>query len=313
LAAAAARDEGLDETLASHAGLVATELATNILKHASTGWVQIGRLSDRGAGGIEILSFDKGPGIANLKVCLEDGYSSVGTAGTGFGAISRLSHRFDAYSEPGKGTVVLSQIYAAGSEAASEILVGAVSKPIAGEEACGDAWAIRCQGASALLLVADGLGHGLQAAEASADAVTAFKRGNQATPAGLVDQVHRALRGTRGAAIAIAAIDFDSGCIQFSGIGNIAGVIAGQARPQSMVSHYGTAGHEARKIGEFTYRMAPGATVVMHSDGLTTSWSLDDHVGLSRRHPSVIAGAIYRDATRHRDDACIVAVKRAYR
>jgi anti-sigma regulatory factor (Ser/Thr protein kinase) len=311
LAVTAAREEGLDEMLTSNAGLVATEVATNILKHASSGWVQITRLQERGWPGVEILAIDHGPGIGNMQQCLADGYSSSGTAGTGLGAISRLSHTFDAYSEPGKGTVVLSQIYAVGDRPDSGIMVGAVNRPIASEEVSGDAWAIRREGAAALVMMADGLGHGLQAAEASADAVSAFRQGHTASPSALVEQLHRALRGTRGAAVAVAFLDFAGGCVQYSGLGNIASVIAGPPKTQNLVSHYGTAGHEARKIAQFDYRISAGAVLVMHTDGVSASWSLDDHAGLNGRHPSVIAGVIFRDASRSRDDACILALRRA--
>jgi hypothetical protein len=45
----------------------------------------------------------------------------------------------------------------------------------------------------------------------------------------------------------------------------------------------------------------------MHSDGLTTSWSMDAYPGLIRRHPALIAGVLYRDASRGRDDVCVLA------
>ena len=49
----------------------------------------------------------------------------------------------------------------------------------------------------------------------------------------------------------------------------------------------------------------------MHSDGLTGRWSLGDYPGLLRRHPAVIAGVLYRDSLRGRDDATIVVVSDA--
>jgi hypothetical protein len=50
--------------------------------------------------------------------------------------------------------------------------------------------------------------------------------------------------------------------------------------------------------------------LIMHSDGLTGRWSLDAHQGLAARHPAVIAGMLYRDCLRGRDDATIVVVKK---
>jgi hypothetical protein len=49
----------------------------------------------------------------------------------------------------------------------------------------------------------------------------------------------------------------------------------------------------------------------MHSDGLLTNWSLDAYPGLLTRHPALIAGVMYRDFRRGRDDVTVLAVRRA--
>ena len=125
----------------------------------------------------------------------------------------------------------------------------------------------------------------------------------------VVEALHRALKPTRGAAVAVAAVDTVSRRIRFSGLGNIAGVTIGSGRPQSLLSHNGTAGHHSSRIQEFEYPLADPALIILHSDGLTTSWTLDAYPGLKRRHPAIIAGVLYRDASRQRDDACIVVTR----
>src|SRR4030095_311315 len=78
---------GFNETETGTVALVVTELATNLLKHAKRGEILV-RLIERGAmTGIELLSLDHGPGIANLTQCFRDGYSTAGSPGTGLGAI----------------------------------------------------------------------------------------------------------------------------------------------------------------------------------------------------------------------------------
>jgi anti-sigma regulatory factor (Ser/Thr protein kinase) len=306
-----ARDEGLQGVAKANAEVVTTEIATNLLKHAKQGEIHISRLSEGGRAGIEILSIDHGPGMSNVEECIRDGFSSAGSPGTGFGAIRRMSDEFDVYSLPDKGTVLVSRIWASAPGEDSRLSIGSVSVPIRGEEVSGDSWAIHVvNGASVSLIVADGLGHGLLASEASKEAIAAFRSNVECAPAIMLDQVHRRLRGTRGAAVAIAKVDIAGSIIAYAGIGNICGAIAGGVRTQSMVSHNGTAGHEARKLQEFSYNLPPSWTLIMHSDGIGTSWSLDRYPGLIRLHPSVIAGILYRDAARHRDDACIVIVKK---
>jgi hypothetical protein len=82
--------------------------------------------------------------------------------------------------------------------------------------------------------------------------------------------------------------------------------LLGGPRTQFRVSHNGTAGLAARRFQEFDYVVPAEGSIVMHSDGLTTSWSIEPYPGLLRRHPAVIAGILYRDASRGRDDSCVV-------
>jgi anti-sigma regulatory factor (Ser/Thr protein kinase) len=301
-----AREEGLSETLAGNAALVSTEVCTNLLKHARQGEVFLSRLSDRTGPGVEILAIDRGPGIKDLAGCLVDGYSTAQTSGTGLGAISRLSQEFDIYTEVDKGTVLVSRI---GGSAEAVTTVGAVIKPITGEDVSGDAWAFSEHDGTLVLVVADGLGHGIDACRAASEAISAFRLATDLSPVSVLEQIHGALRNTRGAAVAVANINTVDRNIQYAGIGNICGVIAQTGKSEFMVSHSGTAGYQMPRVQEFSYSVPEGAVVIMHSDGLATNWKLDAYPGLRRFHPSVIAGVLYRDATRNRDDVCVVVAK----
>jgi len=87
--------------------LIVTELATNLLLHATGGEILIRMLPAEAGPGVEIIALDRGPGITNIQRCMADGYSSGGTGGTGLGAVRRISTEFDIYSQPLVGTVVL--------------------------------------------------------------------------------------------------------------------------------------------------------------------------------------------------------------
>jgi hypothetical protein len=77
-----------------------------------------------------------------------------------------------------------------------------------------------------------------------------------------------------------------------------------------MLSHNGIAGYVAPRIRAFQYPYLGEPTVILHSDGLMARWDLNEYPGLTRAHPSLIAGILYRDFRRDRDDASIVAVRR---
>jgi Stage II sporulation protein E (SpoIIE) len=159
------------------------------------------------------------------------------------------------------------------------------------------------------LMVADGLGHGPLAAQASLDAVRVFREHATRGPGEILERVHPALRATRGAAIGIAEVDFSGRSLRFAGVGNIAATIFANGTSRSTVSQNGTVGHTMRRIQEFDYPFPSGALLVMHSDGLATHWQLGRYAGLEARHPALIAAVLYRDFTRERDDVTVLAAR----
>jgi anti-sigma regulatory factor (Ser/Thr protein kinase) len=97
---------GFQETDIGKVALVVTETATNLVKYAVDGRLLIQQVEGTTERGIELLAFDKGPGMRNVNECLRDGYSTAGSAGTGLGAITRLASSWDIYSIVGQGTVL---------------------------------------------------------------------------------------------------------------------------------------------------------------------------------------------------------------
>lgn len=308
-----AKQLGFDETTVGRVAVVATEAATNIVKHGKGGEVLLRPLQEDGECGIELIALDTGPGITNLAESRVDGVSRSGTAGTGLGAIARMADAHDIYSPAGRGTAVLARIWQMRQAVPhrSPLEVGGVSVPKRGEIVCGDAWAIKPDASGASLLLADGLGHGPDAAEAAREAVRIFQKRAAEGPASILRFVHDALRSTRGAAVAIADIDCDNEAVTFAGVGNIMGAVLAHEGRRNMVSHNGTLGHAARTVSEFTYPWTSTALVVLTSDGLLSHWSLDGYPGLASRDASLIAAVLYRDFTRGRDDATVVVAKRA--
>jgi hypothetical protein len=185
----------------------------------------------------------------------------------------------------------------------------AVNVPIAGESVCGDAWAVEHDEGRVYCLVADGLGHGPLAAEAAVAAVRSFRKQPRTDPADILQTAHRALAGTRGAAVAVAEVDAPGGRLRYAGVGNISGCLLSAGSCRSLVSHNGTLGHEARRFQTFDYPFPKGATLVMHSDGLGSRWSLAPYPGLAGRDPALLAGVLYRDFRRGRDDVTVLVAR----
>jgi len=312
-ATAVATAAGLSETDAGKFALLTTEAATNIAKHAGRGEVILRSIGYGGTRAVEVIAIDAGPGIADFERALDDGYSTAGTSGSGLGAMARLATSFDIFTAAGIGTVLAARVEAEGpygQRASRPFDIGVVRVPKRGEIECGDDWGVALDSnGRALIVVADGLGHGHAAAEASRRAVDVAVEHAAEQPGMVVAGMHAALRSTRGAAVAVAELSPDGSNVRYAGLGNITATITSPGESKSLVSYNGIAGHELRKIQEFSYDWPPGGLLVMHSDGVSARWDLNKYPGLARRDPSVVAGVLYRDFSRGRDDALVVVVR----
>jgi anti-sigma regulatory factor (Ser/Thr protein kinase) len=304
--AALCQRQSLDDNACGAAALVTTEAATNLVKHAGGGEILLRGIED----GVEVMALDRGPGMADIGASLRDGHSTTGTQGNGLGAIRRMATTFDIYSAPGKGTALLARVQSSHTSASGIRLdIGAVSLPKSGETVNGDGWLAQPTDRGARILVADGIGHGPIANDASRAAVEAFRAAPGQPPEAAVETCHQALRSTRGAALAVTEVDVQAGVVRFAGVGNVAGSIWNGTVSHHTVSHNGTAGHGIIRIREFSYPWAKGALLVLASDGLATRWSLEAYPGLSARDPALVAAILYRDHSRQRDDVTVVVAR----
>lgn len=311
LAARFAETADFDEVASGSVALVATELASNLVKHAGRGRIlaQLVRRDKRI--GVELIALDQGVGINDVGKSMRDGFSTAGSSGTGLGAIKRLSSNFEIFSMPGKGTAVLAQLWPNETrlENRSPMEIGTVHVAMPGQEVCGDGWVAEVLSDKCLCVVVDGLGHGPDAAAAAHAAIAIVQEYRLKTPGEILERAHGALRSTRGAAMALAAIDTGAQLVHFCGVGNITATTIQDEQVRHMVSHNGTLGQEARKISEYAYPWSRDSLLAMHSDGLSARWDLKSYRPLARRHPSLIAAVLYRDFARGRDDATVLVAR----
>ena len=298
---------GFAEHRAGEVGIAATELATNLSRHAVAGTLALRVRRHEEEVAVELISIDAGPGIADLDAMLVDGRSTDGTLGIGLGAVRRLASRFDAHSVTGRGTVIVATFWAH-DVPPPDPPVAAFTRAITGEEVCGDACCYRVDRDRTILMVADGLGHGPLAAAASTEAVRAFAQASGG-PAEILAVLHARLATTRGAAVAVAELDPKARCLRFAGVGNVAGWVDDGDRRRGLLSHPGIVGHQARSWKEVTADLPPASLVVLHSDGLTDKWNLAHYPGLRRHDVAVVAATLLRDAGIRHDDASVLVAR----
>jgi len=109
-----ARQKGRE--LATQCGLLSTdlavvataisELARNIVRYAARGEIIVRRVDENGKRGVEVVAVDEGPGIPDVTLAMQDGYSTSGGLGLGLPGTRRLMDEFEIISDFGKGTTV---------------------------------------------------------------------------------------------------------------------------------------------------------------------------------------------------------------
>jgi anti-sigma regulatory factor (Ser/Thr protein kinase) len=305
--AALAMAERLDfaEIRAGELAVAVTEAASNLVKHARDGSLLLCPTTGPPAG-IDLVTIDAGPGIANIPAALQDGTSTAGTLGIGLGAIRRAADFCAVYSRPGHGTTLAARFLARRAEPGPAAWAGLI-RPIGGETECGDGYIAHRAGDVVTALLCDGLGHGPLAAIATREAVAALREAPGDEPVAVLRAVHARLGRTRGGAVAVVRIEGPS--VRYAGLGNVAGWIVSGAERQGMISVPGIAGHQARTFRQYDYTRPPGAAVILHSDGLSSRWNVRDLPGLAGQDPLIIAAALLREAGVHRDDAGILVLR----
>jgi hypothetical protein len=287
--------------------------------------------SQRAHCGIELFYTDRGPGIFDLSHALRDSVSSGGGLGGGFGAIRRLTDEFYIYSTVRRterlslsgvrrsthGTAILCRKRAGGraepndagtnhDDTQKKLVIGAFSRPCAGETFNGDGYYIRRMDGRTLLAVVDGLGHGTGALAATRVALDSIDGWTGEPLDELVYAAHDALRATRGAVMSVALLDHNREQLHFAGVGNINTRVFGASAPAHPLPINGTLGTRLAKVPVWQYPWQTGATIIMASDGLSASWDMNAYPGLLEYPPQLVAGVLLRDYGRTSDDATVL-------
>lgn len=295
----------------SQAAILISEMATNLIKHATKNpRLILQTIHFKTYKRLQILALDQGPGMYNLNLCFRDGYSTVGTQGTGLGAIQRQASFSQFFSLPSIGTAVLA--YIDNQESKKELTnlnISGICLPLISEKISGDAWFSIEINYRKLVFISDGLGHGPIAADASQAAMAIFKKTAHLGPGDIVNKVNEGLKKTRGASVAVAEINTREKKVIYAGLGNIGGTVMIGRSMYHMICHDGTAGMGPCHIQEYVYPWQKNATLIMHSDGLVSRWVRHNYASLMSRHPALIAGVLYRDFARGNDDVTVVVAR----
>jgi anti-sigma regulatory factor (Ser/Thr protein kinase) len=304
---------GFDPVSCEEIALTMTELATNLIKHAQGGKLTLTPLDEGGRIGLAIESLDSGPGIADVEQALTDRFSTVGTRGTGLGAINRLMDELDITSEHGRGTSIVCRKWVRQQTASIRpcpLAFGVATRPRQSGEDNGDAFVVKLWAESALVGVIDGLGHG-QFAHHAAQAARQYVGSHFDLP---LDQIFRgvgrACRATRGVVMALARFDWGQGRLAFASVGNIEVRVFPSSATFSFSIRRGVIGLNAPNAVVTEHPWSPDHVLVLHSDGLRTHWNWKDFPGLGDQPAPSLAQEFMRLLAKEEDDATVIVVRK---
>lgn len=295
--------------------LVAAELATNNIKHAGgRGMIQIWQ---QPGPVLDIVSLDYGPGIANLVQAEQDGYSSSNTFGKGLGAIRRLSDESYIYTQfrtsdqtnKWNGTVFLARFNMAHTK--DQTLgdqmpggkIGIFSRSLSDARHNGDRIYLQKRGDKLRWLHLDGLGHGKDAQDATANLATHVS--NNDSIESIMDGVGRQLVSTRGAVAIACEMDLSQRNLHLLGVGDMHAHIYDQDEMQLISFAPGILGREHRTVTPFQTTLAKRGIVVTASDGIRRNWDIGNFVGIFNQHPQLIAYTLGNIMGRISDDQSV--------
>jgi anti-sigma regulatory factor (Ser/Thr protein kinase) len=292
--------------------LIISELTSNLTKHAIGGEILFAHIKNDYHDYLEVISIDNGPGMADANKMIADGISTTNTLGHGFGSIKRLSDKFEVYSQKGWGTIVLSRIYknqkVTKNDFPVDISALVVAKP--GESVSGDAFHYRLTPNYLKLLVADGLGHGIEANKAVNEAVTAFDGCSQNDPIEIVKYIHSAIKKTRGMVGTVLVFDLKKRVWQTVGVGNISMKLTTGSGYKNHLSYNGIIGHNiptSMKVQEFN--VSEFNQLILCSDGITSRWETTKFPKINRCDLSIQAAIVYKEFARKTDDMTVIITK----
>jgi len=187
--------------------------------------------------------------------------------------------------------------------------LGVVCVALRGETECGDAWRVVVERQRISVLVVDGLGHGPDAAAAATAATTTFLQFANGPIEAAIVALDTAMHETRGAALSVVVIETALRRAQFSGTGNVDGRVLSDGATEHLVPQNGIVGHGMPTPRSINVAWPAGARLVLHSDGILPRWRAEAYEAESAVHPALLAGLIYRDFARDRDDATVLVLR----
>jgi len=305
-----ARGIGMEKAQVADVAIAISELASNLVKHrVAEGKITIREIDSERKRGIEVVSSDKGPGIADIDQAMTDGYSTIASLGIGLPAVNRLMDEFQIRSNIGEGTLVTARKWVKPESPymlVPELDLSVFSRPVPGQRYNGDAYFVKRYEDKVMFGVIDGLGHGQDAQEAAHVAIDCLENYYRRPFAEIFHLCHQRLQRTRGAAMSLCRINLKDRVMTHAGIGNVQTRVYSLEKTPAPFCINGTLGVAMRTVRVDDYPLPEDSIIIMFSDGILGRFTPDNLPGFLNLKPQRLAKQIMDNHARDNDDATVI-------
>jgi anti-sigma regulatory factor (Ser/Thr protein kinase) len=301
----------LGNELVEIVALIASELTHNHLSHARQGYFLVRPIHRGGVKGLEVVAADIGPGITAPAAAIRgDVTKNAASLGAGLSAVCRLADEVDFDNRVVEGTCIVARKFETAAPSFCETAI--MGKPFPGEALSGDDAILIQSDRGFVAAVADGLGHGPEAREASNRAMDAVSRNAQIDLAAMAVAIDKELADTRGCAISIVRYVKEDGSLESISAGDVHAHLyhlrdAHFFTPTPMILGIGQSRPQKLRIERVPVKA--GSILAIFTDGLKSRANLKGQLDVLRQPAIAIAQHMLDTESRPDDDALVLVCR----
>jgi len=186
----------------------------------------------------------------------------------------------------------------------------AYNRPCLGERVSGDVVITVAMEVKLLVVLIDVLGHGVEAHSLATEMADYVSKHPVAVPSTMIENLHKAFKGSRGAAAGCAVLDARSHDVSFAGVGNPSFRILSSSQSVTLPVSAGIIGREIRTPKDHSAQLLAKDLLIAHSDGVAESFQVADYPQIFSHGVHSIVRSVVRRFGKDYDDATCLVVRR---
>jgi anti-sigma regulatory factor (Ser/Thr protein kinase) len=305
----------LTKEVVESVALIASEVTHNQLAHARHGYFAVKGIERDGVKGLEVIAADIGPAIKKPGLAIQDkGYSTSGSLGAGVAAVCRIADEVAFDNRIDEGFCIIARKFEKpeklGPSRSPDVAI--MGRPYPGEIISGDDAVFFDSASTFMAAVADGMGHGPDARNASNRAMEGLSTKLERNLEEIVIALNHELSGTHGCAMSIIRYHKNTGEAECACLGDVHSHVyhlkeAHFFTPTPLVLAAGQ--FQKQRVRVEKVAVQPGSVLIMFTDGLKSRTTLKGQLDVLRQPPIAIAEHLLENDSRPDDDALVLVAR----